>query len=124
MKSATKRNSQLRDRNPSLSGEIFMNAKRRFDTRKGRKCSTMSQHTTIDGIFRVKSIDAEGKRFANVSRVICDSESLQLSACLDVNTQIFPIVKKDKLRLVLFSQRASVVARKLQKCTLLLNACI
>ena len=110
MKSESENNSQLRS-TIRYQAVIIYDCKKVFLRKTRIECSTMPQNTTVDGIFCVKSIDTEGKKFANVSRVVCESESLQLNVCLDVNTQIFAVDEKCRLRLVLLLN-ASVNARK------------
>ena len=55
----------------------------------------------FEDIFDVKDVDPNGKQFDRVSRLFCESESFKMDLILDVNTQIYPVVLRDKFRLLL-----------------------
>ncbi|VDN40600.1 unnamed protein product [Dibothriocephalus latus] len=55
----------------------------------------------LEDIFDVKDIDKDGKKFDKVSRLFCESESFKMGLILDINSQIYPLTKGDKFRLVL-----------------------
>jgi len=51
--------------------------------------------------FRVRDLDREGKKFANVSRIECVSEDTDSELVLDVNSQIYPMAVDEVFALVL-----------------------
>ncbi|KAM7533605.1 hypothetical protein Aperf_G00000126899 [Anoplocephala perfoliata] len=55
----------------------------------------------LEDIFDVKEVDEGGKVFDRVSRISGESESFKMSLILDIHSQIFPLIKGEKFRLVL-----------------------
>ncbi|VDO04640.1 unnamed protein product [Rodentolepis nana] len=55
----------------------------------------------LEDIFDIKDVDRDGKMFAKVSRIVCESESFKMGLILDVHSEIFPATKGEKFRLVL-----------------------
>ena len=48
----------------------------------------MATGLLFEDIFDIKDVDPEGKKFDQVSRLHCDSESFKMDLILDVNTQV------------------------------------
>lgn len=55
----------------------------------------------FDDMFKVKSVDPDGKKFDRVSRYFCEAESFKMELIIDINSQIYPLKQNDKFRLVL-----------------------
>ncbi|VDM30571.1 unnamed protein product [Hydatigera taeniaeformis] len=55
----------------------------------------------LEDIFDVKDVDKDGKRFDKVSRIFGESESFKMGLILDIHSQIYPLNKGEKFRLVL-----------------------
>lgn len=55
----------------------------------------------LEDIFDVKEVDEGGKIFDRVSRIFGESESFKMGLILDIHSQIFPLIKGEKFRLVL-----------------------
>ncbi|KAI8913220.1 RNA polymerase [Gorgonomyces haynaldii] len=55
----------------------------------------------FSGVFEVTDIDPHGKKFDLVSRIVGNSDSVDMELTLDVNTEIYPIEINDKLTFVL-----------------------
>ena len=55
----------------------------------------------LEDIFDIKDVDKDGKRFDRVSRIFGESESFKMGLILDIHSQIYPLNKGEKFRLVL-----------------------
>ncbi|KYR02288.1 RNA polymerase II core subunit [Tieghemostelium lacteum] len=45
----------------------------------------------FEGVFEVKEVDPDGKKFDRVSRFICSSETFEMDLQIDIATHIFPL---------------------------------
>ncbi|CAH9136595.1 unnamed protein product [Cuscuta epithymum] len=59
--------------------------------------------TLFEDIFTVTEINPEGKIFNNVDRIVAKGNQFEKTMVLDVNSQIYHIDVKDKLKIVLVS---------------------
>ena len=57
----------------------------------------------LEDLFDVKDIDADGKKFDNISRISALSQTYNLELTLDVNTEIYPIKADERFSLALCS---------------------
>eukprot|EP01027_Heterolobosea_sp_BB2_P026133 GEZU01040178.1.p1 GENE.GEZU01040178.1~~GEZU01040178.1.p1 ORF type:complete len:154 (+),score=49.19 GEZU01040178.1:46-507(+) len=55
----------------------------------------------LQDIFGNIAIDAAGKKFDKVSRIDASSENFEMDLTLDINTDIYPINKDDRLNVAL-----------------------
>ncbi|ESW06593.1 hypothetical protein PHAVU_010G060300 [Phaseolus vulgaris] len=55
----------------------------------------------FDDIFKVDDIDPDGKKYDKVSRIVAQSEKRDMYMLLDVNTEIYPIRKKERFLMAL-----------------------
>ena len=56
-----------------------------------------------EDMFLVQDKDPEGKRFDKVSRLVCQSVSMDTKLFLDVNTDIYPVEDGQRLQVMLAS---------------------
>ncbi|XP_004487425.1 DNA-directed RNA polymerases II, IV and V subunit 8B-like [Cicer arietinum] len=55
----------------------------------------------FDDIFKIVDVDPDGKKYDKVSRIVARSEKLDMYMLLDVNTEIYPMNKKERFLLAL-----------------------
>ncbi|WVQ84488.1 hypothetical protein IAT38_006640 [Cryptococcus sp. DSM 104549] len=68
------------------------------------KHSTMSAELSniiFDDRFTVDSVDKDGKKFDRVSRIVANSHSLSMSLTLDLNNELYPLLKDETFTLTL-----------------------
>ncbi|CAK8530772.1 unnamed protein product [Lathyrus sativus] len=55
----------------------------------------------FDDFFKVEDVDPDGKKYDKVSRIVARSEKHNMYMLLDVNTEIYPINRKERFLLAL-----------------------
>lgn len=55
----------------------------------------------VEGTFNVTEVDKGGKKYHRVSRLQCDSPTTNMALTIDINSDIFPVVKGEKLTIAL-----------------------
>ncbi|TKY49523.1 DNA-directed RNA polymerases II and V subunit 8A [Spatholobus suberectus] len=55
----------------------------------------------FDDIFKLEDVDPDGKKYDKVSRIVARSEKRDMYMLLDVNTEIYPMRKKERFLMAL-----------------------
>ncbi|CAL0328722.1 unnamed protein product [Lupinus luteus] len=61
----------------------------------------MSEVLLFDDIFKIETLNPDGKKYDKVSRIVAQSEKSGMYMLLDVNTEIYPMNKDEKFLMVL-----------------------
>ena len=56
-----------------------------------------------EDIFRVQAVNPEGKKFENVSRLVCRGVTFEMDLVIDIHSEIYPLKLRDEFTLALAS---------------------
>ncbi|KAL5495286.1 RPB8 [Sanghuangporus weigelae] len=65
--------------------------------------ATTTSNVVFDDLFKINSIDKDGKKFDRVSRLFAHSSNYDMELTLDYNTELYPLKTDESFSLVLAS---------------------